>query len=44
MKKIYKTTNKLNLYQLNRTRNKLLKRYKELGETFIKINDKKQKR
>ena len=44
MKKIYKTTNKLNLYQLNRTRNKLLKRYKELGETFIKIKDKKQKR
>ena len=39
--KINKTTNKSKLSQLKQTRNKLLKCYKELGETFIEINDKK---
>ena len=40
-KKINKTTSKSKLSQLKRTRNKLLKSYKEIGETFIEINDKK---
>lgn len=39
--KINKTTTKSKLSQLKRTRNKPLKRYKELGETFIEINVKK---
>ena len=39
--KINKTINKSKFSQLKRTRNKLLKRYKGLGETFIEINDKK---
>ena len=39
--KINKTTTKSKISQLKRTRNKLLKRYKELGETFIEINVKK---
>ena len=39
--KINKTTTKSKLSQLKRTRNKPLKCYKELGETFIEINVKK---
>ena len=39
--KINKTTTKSKISQLKRTRNKLLKCYKELGETFIEINVKK---
>ena len=39
--KINKTTTKSKISQLKRTRNKPLKRYKELGETFIVINVKK---
>ena len=39
--KINKTTTKSKISQLKRTRNKPLKRYKELGETFIEINVKK---
>ena len=39
--KINKTTTKSKLSQLKRIRNKPLKRYKELGETFIEINVKK---
>ena len=42
--KINKTTNKSKLSLLKQARNKLLKCYKGLGETFIKINDEKQKR
>ena len=38
--KLNKTNNKLKLSQLKWTRNKLLKRYKELGEKFVEINDK----
>ena len=41
--KINKTTNKSKLSLLKQARNKLLKCYKGLGETFIK-NDEKQKR
>ena len=39
--KINKTTTKSKISQLKRTRNKPLKRYKKLGETFIEINVKK---
>ena len=42
IKKINKTINKSKLPQLKRTRNKLLKCYKELGETFIKKNGEKK--
>ena len=42
--KINKTTNKSKLSLLKQARNKLLKCYRGLGETFIKINDEKQKR
>ena len=39
--KVNKTTNRPQHSQLKRTRNKLLKHYKELGETFAKKNNKK---
>lgn len=39
--KVNKTTNRPQHSQLKRTRNKLLKHYKELGETFVEKNNKK---
>lgn len=39
--KVNKTANRPKHSQLKRTRNKLLKHYKELGETFVEKNNKK---